>query len=107
MTRVPASIMQARMESKCHLQRDAAAEHIPQTEQVLGLDLLVAGLTFSVPVVKKFGDIVDEAGTCAGRRLLLSAGPAIWQALELLTCRNSMCRIDPGELDPPVDRCKG
>jgi hypothetical protein len=61
------------MESKCHLQRDAAAEHRPHPEQVLGLNLPVAGLMFSVPVVKKFADAVGEAGTC-GTQAALECG---------------------------------
>jgi hypothetical protein len=60
------------------LRRDKVAQHIPQAGQVLGLDLLVEGPTSSAP----FGDVVDEARICMGSRLLLSAGPATWQALE-------------------------
>jgi hypothetical protein len=77
------------MEWKCHRKGRQAlfgcsesAEHIPRQNRFLGLNLLVEGLTFSMPVFKKFDDFVDEAGTCVGRRLLMSAGPAVWQALE-------------------------
>jgi hypothetical protein len=64
------------------LRHDEVAEHILQQDRFSASTLLSKASRFSGAGLRKFGDVVDEAGICGGSRLLFSSGPAIRQALE-------------------------